>query len=442
VPGPIDIPEPARPEGIPPAPLAPPRLEGIPPAPLAPPRPATGRTTTAQGLGPLSAGPGTPAPVPGPLDNPGGLRFTPPSRDKTGGLVTGGDSGGGNTIGGGGLSYAPPVPPGPTFGWGESESTTTDPIELEHRTTPSPSTPGFFDLGRVGGDPLGCCVPGVQSMMMDLGSEMDVEPRVPLADVNAFPQWPWSLRSVVSAVRAFAAGMTPSAAARVPEIANLPIALPPSLATRPASHQGGVASGAPRLKAFIKSIGTSQGDAFDLQIINEGLSAIRVGGSGVVVEPLKREAQEQMQKEMAKLLRGNAATRRVEAYCLSFGLKPPTPGMLFQIAAPDIQNTFAPVRAVLGAGQTLSAAGLLHPDSAVKSYVESIKQYAIWTKVENWDVKHFAQTWVEKTKANAVAVKQNWTKEMESALTSAVPGRWRDIQAILHEAQAHAAGPQ
>jgi beta-galactosidase/beta-glucuronidase len=74
--------------------------------------------------------------------------------------------------------------------------------------------------------------------------------------------------------------------------------------------------------------------------------------------------------------------------------------------------------------------------------VESIKQYAIWTKIENWDVKHFAETWVEKTKANAAAVKQNWTKEMETALMSAVPGRWRDIQAILQEAQPHAAGAQ
>src|SRR5207253_111741 len=125
------------------------------------------------------------------------------------------------------------------------------------------------------------------------------------------------------------------------------------------SAQAGGAQSPGQVSAVITSLGTSQGEAFDLQIVNDSPQPVRVSGAGIVVEPLKRAARNEAQKALEKLgtkLR-NATTVRAEGYCLDIGLEPPDAGTLYRIAPQEIQQKFAPVRNVLQAAAKLGGAG-------------------------------------------------------------------------------------
>ncbi len=52
-----------------------------------------------------------------------------------------------------------------------------------------------------------------------------------------------------------------------------------------------------------------------------------------------------------------------------------------------------------------------------------------------WDLKKFSEAFVDRTKKNIVGMKQNWTKEMESAVRQAIPGRWHDVSQVLQQAE-------
>ena len=193
----------------------------------------------------------------------------------------------------------------------------------------------------------------------------------------------------------------------------------------------------------ITSLGTSQGEAFQLQVINDGPTPIRLSNNAIVVEPLKRAARSQAQKALQQLAPGlkGATALTAEGYCLNYALQPPDAGMLFRIAAPKVQAQFLPARGVLRAAAALARAGRLTPDTNAKTYLESIKQYAVWTRLERWNQAQFADAWVAMTRKQMAALKRPWANEMESALRRVVPGRWRDIQLILAEASAAAISP-
>lgn len=127
----------------------------------------------------------------------------------------------------------------------------------------------------------------------------------------------------------------------------------------------------------------------------------------------------------------NASMMTVEGYCLNYALRPPDAGMLFRIAPPAIQARYASARSVLQAAMLLERVGQLRPDTDPKIYLESIKQYALWTKLENWDQKRFADAWVDTTRKQLAALKRQWTREMEATLRAAAPARWKDIRTIV-----------
>jgi hypothetical protein len=187
--------------------------------------------------------------------------------------------------------------------------------------------------------------------------------------------------------------------------------------------------------SFISN-GSSTGVAFDVQVTDRTGRRRRVAvPEGVVLEPLTTAPQPPASRPRDV---SGAAAQQIGAFCLEFAKLPPAAGMLYKVADQATQERFRPLRSVLTAARSMATRGLLHPDSNPASYFDSIKQYALWAKRENWDAKKFAEAFVDRTKKNAVALKRNWTKEMESAVTAAAPGRWRDVSAILAEANATA----
>lgn len=188
------------------------------------------------------------------------------------------------------------------------------------------------------------------------------------------------------------------------------------------------------LRAVITSLGGSTGETFEITVVNDGQRPVKLSASGLVVEPLKDAAKQQVQKQLAALASKNPITARVNAYCLEFVRRPPSPGTLFRIAGPELQQHFAGMRRVLDASRRLQQAGLLKPDSEPQAYFHAIRQWAIWTRQEGFTQESFAKAFVSRTRENFERMKQKWTGELEKAALGVVPGRWRDITAVLMEA--------
>lgn len=186
----------------------------------------------------------------------------------------------------------------------------------------------------------------------------------------------------------------------------------------------------PSLTAMIVSLGTSQGEAFRLSIVNHGRRAIKLAGDGLVVQPLKAEAMKALQRQMAKFTRG-ITNVKINGYCLDEGLLPPVAGMAFRVAPASVQKQIGSMKHVLRAGRMLATSGGLHPDSSPGLYTDFIKQWAIWTKRERWDQVKFAAKFVEHTKKRLESDGRKWTPDVDRALKGATPGRWADIQAVL-----------
>jgi len=179
--------------------------------------------------------------------------------------------------------------------------------------------------------------------------------------------------------------------------------------------------------------GNSSGEALELQVLDPSgrIKQVEVP-EGLVLEPLKMGAAQPLS---ARAPQGaNLLTKQLTAYCVDYLKLPPQIGMLYRLAPQAVQDKFKPMASVLRAGRELAGKGQFHPDSDPKAYNDSIRQYSLWAKVENWGHEKFGEVFLEKTKQNAVSANVKWTKQMEQAVRGLVPGRWRDISMVLDEA--------
>ena len=60
----------------------------------------------------------------------------------------------------------------------------------------------------------------------------------------------------------------------------------------------------------------------------------------------------------------------------------------------------------------------------------------MWTRLEGWNRDAFFKNFVERTRKNALAMKQPWTDAVESQVKKLLPNRWDDIQAVLKASDA------
>jgi hypothetical protein len=214
----------------------------------------------------------------------------------------------------------------------------------------------------------------------------------------------------------------------------------PLLAFSPRGPMGLPAEEDPQAGAFGKIIyslvsnGNPSGQALELQVFDPS-GAVQEKDmelpEGVVLEPVKPGSA----KPVAEMEKGNnVLTKALVAYCVDYAKLAPEAGMLFRIAPQAVQDRYGSIRFVLQAGRELAAAGKFHPDSKPEAYMDSIRQYALWAKIENWDQEKFGEVFLEKTRENSTAAKVKWTKELERYVAGLVPGRWRDISMVLDEA--------
>jgi hypothetical protein len=207
---------------------------------------------------------------------------------------------------------------------------------------------------------------------------------------------------------------------------------------KPQSSAAAPAPSAPtdRLEASIVSNGKTGDEAFQIQVFDPSgkMKQIRMP-AGVVLEPVKPGGDVPKPVAQRHAGAGGLVTQPIGALCLDFAKLPPAAGMLYRIAPQAVQEKLKPLRSILQAGHSLAENGRLHPDSDPKEYATFIRQFALWTKIENWDAQKFTEMFVERSKKNAQVMNVPWSKGMEDALRSLAPGRWQDITAVLNEAE-------
>jgi len=194
--------------------------------------------------------------------------------------------------------------------------------------------------------------------------------------------------------------------------------------------------GAPEVRTWLRSLGVSTGDAFELVLDGDAAALPAAAAAGLAVEPvqLAESAKQAVEKELQELLRRNPVTATVRGYCLEFTRLPPTMGQMFRIAGAEVQERFAPLRGILKAGDDLFAAGMLNPDSDPTGYMHSIKQWALWASEEGFDLGSFGDAFLEHTRKNFEAAGREWSGQVEDAVRGVVPNRWNDIEQVLTRA--------
>jgi len=200
--------------------------------------------------------------------------------------------------------------------------------------------------------------------------------------------------------------------------------------------ESGAAPQEVNVTAFLQSLGTSTGEAFELHILNGAQSPISFSGDGIVVEPLviKEQAQQLLQDKLTGLASQNPLTAKLNAYCLEFLKQPPTVGQLFQIAQTELQEYYAPARNILAAGRQLFESGLLTGEGDPLAYVHSIKQWALWAHEGDFTFDSFLEAFTEHTKDNFAAAGQPWTDQVQELIQGVAPDRWEHVQLVLDRA--------
>lgn len=185
---------------------------------------------------------------------------------------------------------------------------------------------------------------------------------------------------------------------------------------------------------FLSNVGSSTGEAFTGYFLNGGDAPMDIDVKGLVVEPLKEEAQQLVQQQLQRVLPQNPVSMQLDAYCLEFLRLPPVADQMFQLAPKGLQDQFAPVRNVLDAAQQLNDLGLLPPDSDPTAYFQSITQWSVWAHQEGFDEETFTDNFVEHTRKQVEAAGNQWTEQFDEVLRGVAPARWDNITRILEAA--------
>lgn len=164
---------------------------------------------------------------------------------------------------------------------------------------------------------------------------------------------------------------------------------------------------------IITATGQSSGDFFEMEIIDT--SGHAHGGmlpEGIVLEPVAAPP-------VPASSGARTTTQDVSGFCLDFAKEVPAPGTRYRIAPRAAQAQASTMRNVLAASRQLAMRNLPHSDGTT-GYLNFIRQYAVWAKRENWDIKKFGESFVERTKKNVLSMKANWTDAMEQGVRAAV----------------------
>jgi hypothetical protein len=187
------------------------------------------------------------------------------------------------------------------------------------------------------------------------------------------------------------------------------------------------------IRVVVTALGRSTGVALRVHLVNRTSEPFRLVGGRVALEPVIGVTERDAARELASL-GATAAPIDINGYCLDREKAVPPAGMVLRLAPDRDQQAFEPIRSILAASQHLQLMNGLHPDSDPTGYYHAIRQWAIWTHRDRFDEERFARAYEEHTRRNFASSGRPWTNDVQRRLRDTVPGRWRDIQAVLSQA--------
>src|SRR5690606_18256200 len=118
----------------------------------------------------------------------------------------------------------------------------------------------------------------------------------------------------------------------------------------------------------------------------------------------------------------------IDFYCLEFLRRPPGPGVLLRIANGEVALPFANHARVLDAAQRLSDAGRLVTELDPREYLHGVRQWAIWSVEERFDLSRFADAYLTVSRRNLEEAGERWSSGAEREARALVPGLWNDVR--------------
>lgn len=203
---------------------------------------------------------------------------------------------------------------------------------------------------------------------------------------------------------------------------------------RPPRIIGAAEAQAAGVEVFAVSLGRASGDVLQLFVANHGVAPVRVMGTGLAFEPVRGVTAGAVEADLAALGLRALASVTLQGYCLDYRRPPPDAGVVYRLAGASAQEAIGPARSVLHAFRRVVERRELHPDSNAELYAQSIEQWAVWAIREGFDERRFTAAFIDHTRRNVVGAGREWSSQVETAVRAIAPNRWRDIRAVLDEA--------
>ncbi len=183
------------------------------------------------------------------------------------------------------------------------------------------------------------------------------------------------------------------------------------------------------LSVTLVATGAATSEAFRLQVVvSAGAHGRLIAPDALALEPLSTRPSSSTPGPQTVL-------GTISAYSAEFSKDPPPAGTLYRVADAQRQERLKAMRYLLRAADGLAAARRLHPDAAPAEYLEFVKQWSIWTRLENWDLKEFGDELIARAKKDVERARQPWTRDVEQRIRALVPGRWGDVQTVMTTAE-------
>jgi hypothetical protein len=177
--------------------------------------------------------------------------------------------------------------------------------------------------------------------------------------------------------------------------------------------------------AFIAT-GEASGPAFIVKVLNRTGKRVNVSlNDGVILAPAAGTLPAR-----AVNARGTSS-HTIVGYCVEHAKLTPSAGAIFAVAPPAVQQRYKSVTNVLRSGRLLDRFKRLSPQPDAENYGHSVRQWALWTKLEGWNQDRFTSQFLERTKKNIADMKGKWTKDVEKVVRDSAVTRWTDIGKIL-----------
>jgi hypothetical protein len=191
----------------------------------------------------------------------------------------------------------------------------------------------------------------------------------------------------------------------------------------------------PSVKIFFTSLGRSTGDAVQMTIVNDGNVPVEIASDGFSLVPLSALTARDVERELQSLAGRPRVTMTLKAYCRDIDKPVPAAGTVMRLADSRVHAGMRPIQRMLAAARRLVEAGTLKPDVDRETYLDSIRQWALWTMQERFDERAFTTAFAAHTRRNVEASGERWRREYDREVRELAASRWRAVQRVLTEAR-------